>query len=78
MRRLTEVRVFANGNTCLKVNVGTWTDTNGNCVLDCDQLTTYASHYGEQYSRYNGLLVNLAARTKNGVTFQGGVNVERR
>jgi hypothetical protein len=39
-----------------------------------NNLTTWGSNYGEEYSRYNGLLVNLSARTRNGITFQGGLN----
>lgn len=37
-------------------------------------LSTWGSNFGEEYSRYNGLLINLSARTRNGITFQGGVN----
>ena len=39
-----------------------------------NNLTTWGSNYGDEYSRYNGLLINLTARTRNGITFQGGVN----
>ncbi len=39
-----------------------------------NNLTTWGSNFGEEYSRYNGLLINLSARTRNGITFQGGVN----
>jgi len=39
-----------------------------------NNLTTWGSNFGSEYSRYNGLLVNLNARTRNGITFQGGVN----
>jgi hypothetical protein len=39
-----------------------------------NNLTTWGSNYGDEYSRYNGLLVNLNARTRNGITFQGGIN----
>ena len=35
---------------------------------------TDASRYGNQYSHYNGLLINLNARIRRGLTFQGGVN----
>jgi hypothetical protein len=37
-------------------------------------LTTWGSNFGEEYSRYNGVLVNLSARTHSGITFQGGIN----
>lgn len=40
-----------------------------------DTLTTSADNYGKEYSRYSGVLVNLTARMKNGVTVQGGVNM---
>ncbi len=39
-----------------------------------NNLTTWGSNYGEEYSRFNGLLLNLNARTRNGITFQGGIN----
>ncbi len=39
-----------------------------------NNLTTWGSNYGEEYSRYNGVLINLSARTRNGITFQGGIN----
>jgi hypothetical protein len=37
-------------------------------------FSTWGSNFGEEYSRYNGVLVNLSARTNNGITFQGGIN----
>ncbi len=37
-------------------------------------FSTWGSNFGEEYSRYNGVLFNLSARTRGGVTFQGGVN----
>jgi hypothetical protein len=39
-----------------------------------NNLTTWGSNFGNEYSRYNGLLLNLTARTQSGITFQGGVN----
>ena len=39
-----------------------------------NNLTTWGSNFGEEYSRYNGVLINLSARTRNGITFQGGIN----
>ena len=39
-----------------------------------DAYNTLASNYGSQYSHYNGVLFNLSARVRNGLTFQGGVN----
>src|SRR4029079_14460699 len=35
---------------------------------------TLAGDFGEQYQRYNGILVNVSARLGAGVQFQGGVN----
>jgi hypothetical protein len=32
------------------------------------------ANFGEQYQRYNGVLVNVTARLRNGVTLQGGLN----
>ena len=39
-----------------------------------NNLTTWGSNFGEEYSRYNGVLINLSARTRSGITFQGGIN----
>src|SRR4029077_15386947 len=33
-----------------------------------------ASDFGEQYQRYNGMLLNVSARLGKGLNFQGGVN----
>src|SRR5207237_7497853 len=35
---------------------------------------TLAGDFGEQYQRYNGLLVNVSARLGAGLQFQGGIN----
>ena len=35
---------------------------------------TLANNFGEQYQRYNGMLINVSARLGHGITFQGGVN----
>jgi hypothetical protein len=35
---------------------------------------TSADSFGSQYQRYNGFLVNINARPRNGLTLQGGVN----
>jgi hypothetical protein len=35
---------------------------------------TLANDFGEQYQRYNGVLVNVSARLGAGVQFQGGIN----
>ncbi len=39
-----------------------------------NNFTTWGSNFGSEYSRYNGVLVNLSARTHSGITFQGGLN----
>ena len=35
---------------------------------------TLADDFGEQYQRYNGMLVNVSARLGQGLQFQGGIN----
>jgi hypothetical protein len=35
---------------------------------------TLASDFGEQYQRYNGMLINVSARLGGGLQFQGGIN----
>jgi hypothetical protein len=49
-------------------------DPNQNVASLVDNLSTFASNYGNQYSHFNGLLVNLSARPRPGLTFQGGIN----
>ena len=39
-----------------------------------NNLTTWGSTFGDEYSHYNGMLLNLSVRTRNGITLQGGVN----
>ena len=39
-----------------------------------NSLSTIATKYGEQTSVYNGVLINVSARMRNGLTVQGGVN----
>jgi hypothetical protein len=39
-----------------------------------DNYVTSASSYGKQYQTYNGLMLNINARPRNGLTLQGGVN----
>jgi len=39
-----------------------------------DAYNTLASNVGSQYSHYNGVLLNVSARVRNGLTFQGGMN----
>jgi hypothetical protein len=35
---------------------------------------TDAANFGTEYSRYNGILVNVSVRPTNGLNFQGGIN----
>ena len=35
---------------------------------------TFAGKFGEQYQRYNGLMINVSARPRDGLTVQGGLN----
>jgi hypothetical protein len=35
---------------------------------------TLAENYGDQYQKYNGILLNVSARLGRGVQFQGGIN----
>jgi len=35
---------------------------------------TLADNYGDQYQKYNGILLNVSARFGRGVQFQGGIN----
>ena len=39
-----------------------------------NNYVTSAEKYGEQYQRYNGLMINVSARPRNGLTLQGGLN----
>jgi hypothetical protein len=39
-----------------------------------DNYVTDAKNYGEQYQIYNGLLLNVSARPRNGLTLQGSIN----
>src|SRR5882672_11918782 len=42
-----------------------------------DAYNTLSSNYGGQTSMYNGILLNVSARVRNGLTFQGGMNTGR-
>ena len=39
-----------------------------------DNYLTDAAAYGTEYMRYHGVLVNVSARPRGGLTFQGGIN----
>jgi hypothetical protein len=39
-----------------------------------DNYVTDARNYGEQYQVYNGVLLNVSARPRNGLTLQGSIN----
>jgi hypothetical protein len=49
-------------------------DVKSTLFSSVNNLTTWGSNYGDEYSRFNGLLLNINARTRNGITFQGGIN----
>ncbi len=49
-------------------------DVNPNRFGQTDNYVTASSSFGKRYQRYNGILVNVSARPRNGLTFQGGVN----
>jgi hypothetical protein len=53
---------------------GLYNVTAAGFVTPARNFITDAKNFGEQYQRYNGLLVNVSARTSNGVTLQGGIN----
>jgi hypothetical protein len=40
-----------------------------------DNLLTAANNYGSRTQHYNGMLIQLNARPRNGLTVQGGINV---
>jgi hypothetical protein len=39
-----------------------------------DNLLTDAQSFGKQYQKYDGLMVNVSARPRNGLAVQGGIN----
>jgi hypothetical protein len=39
-----------------------------------NNFLTDTANFGEQYQRYNGVLINVTARLRNGLTLQGGLN----
>jgi hypothetical protein len=49
-------------------------NVNQNVASLVDDLQTQASNYGNYSQVYNGLLVNISARPRNGLVFQGGVS----
>ena len=49
-------------------------NANQNVVSSIDNYITSSSNYGNRYQRYNGFLINVSMRPRNGLTFQGGLN----
>jgi hypothetical protein len=47
-------------------------DANQNVASVTNNYATYAPNYGKQYSRYNGLELNVSARMRGGLQFQAG------
>jgi hypothetical protein len=52
-------------------------NVNNNVANSVNNLLTLASNYGSQWSHYNGVLMNISARPRSGLTFQGGFNTGR-
>jgi hypothetical protein len=52
-------------------------DVNPNKSGQVNTFTTDSKNFGDQYSHYDGLLVNVNARVRGGLTLQGGVNSGR-
>jgi hypothetical protein len=49
-------------------------DVNPGLFGSTNNFITDAGNYGNQYSRYNGMLINVSARPRTGLVFQGGIN----
>jgi hypothetical protein len=49
-------------------------NANQNVASVVDNLFTKASNYGDQYHRSHGILLNVSARPRNALFFQGGFN----
>ncbi len=49
-------------------------DVNQNVASAVDNYVTLSRKIADQTQRYNGLLVNVTARPRNGLTIQGGMN----
>jgi hypothetical protein len=49
-------------------------NANQNVASVVDNLFTRAGNYGDQYHRSHGILVNVSARPRNALFFQGGFN----
>jgi hypothetical protein len=56
--------------------IGNLYDPNQSVASAANNFVTLASNYGNQYNRYNGVLINISARGR-GLSFQGGVNTGR-
>jgi hypothetical protein len=52
-------------------------NVNNNVANSLNNVLKLASDYGSQWSHYNGLLLNVSARPRSGLTFQGGFNTGR-
>jgi hypothetical protein len=57
--------------------IGGYYDVVPNKFGQQDNLTTLARNYGKQTEHWNGLDVNVNARTSNGIMIQGGVSTGR-
>lgn len=55
-------------------NVNPSSPTNQNLASTINNFVTLAENYGNQYNHYNGVLINISARPRVGLVFQGGIN----
>ena len=49
-------------------------DPNQNVASLVNNYITSAGNFGNQFQTYNGFLINLTARPRSGLSFQGGIN----
>ena len=65
----TDARLPTSGQT-----IGSLYNANQNVASVVNNLFTKAENYGNQYHHSDGLLINVSARPRSGLFFQGGVN----
>jgi hypothetical protein len=54
--------------------IGGLFNVNPRVASQTNNVTTLAEDFGSQSQVYNGVLLNVSARPRNGLTFQGGIN----
>jgi hypothetical protein len=52
-------------------------DVNQSVASSVNNFVTFARDYGDQSQMYHGVLLNVSARPRNGLTVQGGLNTGR-